>query len=98
MKKALVPIVTLFRVCLQNSIRFGNVSLSFRKNSNRRKQYIALESGFRFQLEGGGYILMEKHGSVPQPSLPPLKQPSMLFEDGGNMLLENGAKLILETN
>lgn len=100
MKKALIPVIGLVKVCLPRSIRLTRASLDFcREKSNKRiKPMLTLESGFHFLLENGGRILIEREGTKMFPPRPPIINPVFLLEDGKMLLQEDGFKINLENN
>lgn len=99
MKKALIPVIELFKVRLPHKIRLSRVSLAFSRETNKKriKPALALENGFGFLLESGGRILIEREGSKAYPPLS--KTPPILcLENGRGILMECGASLQLENN
>lgn len=51
--------------------------------------YLALEDGGLFELEDGGFMILEETITVT-------KEPTLVLEDGFNLLLEDGSLILLE--
>lgn len=99
MKEALFPIVECLTVRLPKIVmRCIKADLSRTSTVSREKPCISAENGFRFALEGGGHILMEKKGTKMFPPRAPANHPIFLLENSNMILQENGYKIQLENN
>ena len=99
MKDVLIPIVKLTTIRL-TPIMMQRIAMSlYRPDSTKReKPLLALESGFRFLLENGGKIRLEREGTRLFPSRPPKGYPKLVLENGNRLLQEDGFKINLEQN
>lgn len=98
MKKMFIPVVRFARVFLGKQIRLSTATLNLAREGGRKRREpaIATENGFRFLLENGGRILLEKEGTkafAPVPRNPP----RMCLENGCHILMENGGNILLES-
>ncbi len=92
MKRSLV-IVALLRIGLSN-VRLSQASLAFhqRHSLETKKTILRQENGFRFKLENGKSLLIEKDGTKAFNVKPSVVNPAdITLENNKNILLESGS-------